>query len=349
MKISPAKTKQYVASIDKQKVIAVLVYGPDSGGVSNIAKEISEKISPNLDDPFMVANIDPTALGDSENTSIYDEMMAISFGGGKRLVTVKNVSGAEAEKAIVRAVESLPDDVHQSSFLLVTAGDITPSSHLRKFFEGSKSDLFISIPKYKEDARDLSATIFNLMQSKGLHIDPEASRYLAESCQGDQKIIQNEVEKLILYLGDDGGSKITYEDVLVTTGNTTESQMQDVCNAVFSGDRARIEITLRKAVESGLAPIAILRTLQRYLEKLHLAYFYVKDGNSIDMAIKYIKPPIFYKQVPVFRNHLGKMIKHGEGKIFERYSNLLQAERDLKKTGADINLITSRVLQKIAA
>lgn len=346
VKIYPNKAPSLISTIDKSEVMAVLLYGPDSGKVSNLLKEISSKITPNLDDPFMVANISSDSLGD-ESTSIYDEMMAISFGGGKRLVTIKNIDGAEQAKAAVKAIEQLPDNINETSFLLLTAGDLKPTSSLRKLFEGKAKHL-VAIPCYKEDARDLSATIFNLVKAKGLYIEVEAASYLADCCQGDSKIIENEIEKLMLYLGDDA-SKISYEDVVLVTGNTTEGQLQDVCDAVFSSNRANIEVAYKKAVDSGLVPIAIFRVLQRYIEKLHLAYYYVKDGNSIDMAVKYIKPPIFYKQVPVFKVQLTKLLNADESKIFQKYGHILQAEFAIKQSGAEPELIASRVLQKIAS
>ncbi len=346
VKIYANKAKSFIESLENSNILAVLIYGPDSGQVSNFAKDISNKITPDLNDPFMVANIDNDSL-DSESTIIYDEMMSISFGVGKRLVLAKNIEGAEAAKVVVRSIEDLPRNCADTSFLLVTAGDLQPTSPLRKLFEGKSSNL-VAIPCYKEDARDLSIKIFNLVQAKGLHIEPEAANFLSQSCQGDSKIVENEIEKLSLYI-EDGVTKITFDDVVLSTGNTTESSMQDVCDAVFSGNRAMIEKTYKKALESGIAPIAIFRSLQRYLEKLHQAFYYVNEGNTIDLAIKYIKPPIFFKQVQVFKAHLGKIINSGEESLFKRYSYILNAEFETKQSNSEPEIITSRLLQKLAS
>jgi|GEM_PF-2668750 len=346
MKLNKAKIPSYVSGLQSSKQVAALVYGPDVGGVSNLGKEIASKIVADVEDPFLSVNIDSGSLEEDE-TIIYDEMMAISFGGGKRLVTIKNVEGAAQAKNIIASLEQLPEDIYNNSFLVITAGDLPVTSALRKFFEDGKQVNFAAIPCYKEDARDLTSKIFNLVQKKGIHIEPEAVNFVANSCQGDSLLVEHEVEKLSLYCAEKG--KITYEDVLLATGNSTEIQIQDLCESVFSSDRAKIEISYQKAVESGLAPIAILRSLQKYIEKLHQAYYYVKDGNTVELAMKYIKPPIFFKQVPTFKLHLGKLLNKSEGEIYAKYGHILKAEFDTKQSNSEPDIITSRVLQKIAA
>jgi len=324
---------------------SILIYGPDTGGVHSILKQLSKKIIDNPDDPFLSVSINSSKI-DEDSSIVYDEMMSISFGAEKRLVVVKNIEGAGAIKNAVENVKSLPDNVGETSILIMTAGDIQPSSQLRKLYESTKDKSLIAIPCYKEDAKDIISKIYSLAQAKKIHIDPDASNLLAASCQGDSMIIETEIEKLALYNA--GENKITYEDVLNATGNNTEAQIQDVCDAVFSGNRLKIEVALTRAFASGLPPIAILRSSQKYLEKLHQAYIIAKAGTPVDIAIKQIKPPVFFKQIPTFKAHLNKLLAKEEQDIFNKYSHIINAELESKQTNSTPEMIASRALQKIA-
>lgn len=346
MKIQPYKSLEFLKNINEKPVTAALVYGPDSGGVSNLVKNISEQIVEDINDPFSVADISSPQM-EENGTIVYDEMMAVSFGAGKRLVMIKNVDSKQVEDNIISCLDNLPENICESSFLLISAGDLPPSSGLRKYFE-SAGDNLASFPRYKEDSKDLSGTIHKIVKEKNLFIEPEAANYLSQSCQGDSKIIESEIEKLSLYL-EDGTSKITYEDVMQAIGDTTEVQINDICSSIFSGDRYNIETSFKRSQKAGIPEIAVIRGLQRYIEKLHIAYYYVKEGNTVEMAIKYIKPPIFYKNIPQFKKHLLKLLNEKEEKIFNKYSRILQAEIDMKETGAEQQIITSRLLQKIAS
>ncbi|MBT7582049.1 MAG: DNA polymerase III subunit delta, partial [Kordiimonadaceae bacterium] len=62
---------------------AVLIYGPDEGLVRERATKIAKQVVEDLQDPFLVANIDPDSLK-SEPGILADEAAAISMMGGRR-------------------------------------------------------------------------------------------------------------------------------------------------------------------------------------------------------------------------------------------------------------------------
>ena len=170
--------------------------------------------------------------------------------------------------------------------------------------------------------------------------------YLANSCQGDSKIIESEIEKLELYLGD--VKEVKLEDVLATTGNNTEVEIQDITNFVCENKLTQAQIAVKRALDAGVAPIFIIRSLQRYIEKLHNCVNQIQgEGKSIDAVIESQRPPIFFKQKPIFRNHLNIILKKPANDIWNAYSVLYEAESELKESGAEPELITSRAIAKV--
>jgi DNA polymerase III subunit delta len=345
MKIAPARTQGFVEDIAKSACFSVLIYGPDYGATLNIANRIAGKIVKDPSDPFSATSIDNNRIS-QEPTVIFDEMSAISLFGDKKLIVFKNAENSkETSSAIESAIKDLPESAKKSSFLIVTAGDLPPTSALRKFYESNEACAAIAC--YIEDEKDLSVKINRIFSSKKLRaVERGVIEYLADSCQGDSKIIESEIEKLELYLGET--KEVKLEDVLATTGNTTEVETQDINNFICEGKPAQAQIAVKRAMDAGVAPIFIIRSLQRYIEKLHNCVNQVRDeGKSVDAVIESLRPPIFFKQKPAFRNHLNLIMKKPANDIWKAYSVLYEAESELKDSGAEPELITSRAVSKV--
>jgi DNA polymerase-3 subunit delta len=345
MKIIPSKVETTISTIDKSNYFACLIYGPDVGGVSNLANKIAKKIVTDPSDAFSTTNLDNERIA-NEPTLIYDEMSSISFFGGRKLIYFKNADGSkETLEAIKNTAEGLPNSAKKGSFLLVTAGDLATTSALRKFFESNNETLCIAC--YVEDEKDLSAKIMRIFAQKGLKSKERGIiEYLADSCQGDSKIIEHEIEKLEIYLGD--RKEVSLNDVILTTGNTTETDIQDICDLVCSGNKIQAEIALRKALESGIQPIAIIRSLQRYIEKLQICSTRIQsERKTADEVISLLRPPVFYKRIPAFKAHINFIAKKPSNDVWKSYKLLYEAEEELKTSGSEPELITSRLVSNL--
>jgi len=344
MKIQPQKVEGFINTLSNSGVFSVLIYGPDAGGISNLSNQIAGKIIKNVDDPFSTTILDNERLN-TEPTIILDELSSISFFGDKKLVIFRNADKDSVE-AITSAIKDISEGAKKASFLIVTAGELTPASPLRKLYEEATTNL-AAVAVYVEDERDLTAKITRIFTKKNLRVKERGIiEYLAQSCQGDSKIIESEIEKLELYLGD--RKEIMLEDVLASTGNTTETEIQDVCDMVVEGKKASAEMMLKKGFDSGMQPIAVIRTMQRYIEKLHnSANSVLHEGKTIDAAIAGLRPPLFFKQVPKYRSHLSIVIKKPANDFWDSYSILYNAESEIKTSGADPEMITSHAISKI--
>lgn len=343
MKIPAAKNESFIQSKEFLPYAGMLIYGQDAGAVSASFKKVESLILPNPDDPFLSAKLDPAKISE-EPTIILDELSAISFGGGRRLVTIKNIDGKEGSEAVISALENISSEISQNAFLLISAGELPATSALRKFFETQKN--LVTIAYYLDDERSLSKKALSLLRAKGINPDSEVCDMLANLCQGDSMILINEVEKLSLYLGEN--KNLALDDIIKTTGNSSETDLQDICNEVFFGNKAGAVKSYLKGAETGVVPIAIIRVLQKYLERLEYASTQVKQGKSEEQVISGLRPPIFFRQVPIFKTHLRRVLNKNNY-IENSYHLLYEAESKLKETGAEPEIITERLLYKLAA
>jgi DNA polymerase-3 subunit delta len=123
----------YIAKPDP-KLRAFLVYGPDSGLVRERAESLAKSVAPDLDDPFRVMTLPGSALA-SDPARLNDEMAALSFTGGRRLVRVKDAS--DALGGLFGSLLDAPPA--GDSVAIVEAGELAGRSALRRVFESAKN------------------------------------------------------------------------------------------------------------------------------------------------------------------------------------------------------------------
>jgi DNA polymerase-3 subunit delta len=110
-------------------LVAALVYGPDPGMVRERAAALAKSVVPDLSDPFRVAELDESAL-DSDPARLWDEAVALSMIGGRRVVRVRG-----AGNALAKEFERFLADPKGDALIVVEAGDLAKSASLRRVFE----------------------------------------------------------------------------------------------------------------------------------------------------------------------------------------------------------------------
>jgi len=340
MKIAAAKADNFIKSPDKN-LVAALIYGPDTGLVSQRAELVAKNIVEDISNPFNVVDLDSDSLKD-EPTIINDEMSAISFMGGKRLIRLRNV-GNEVLPYIKDCLSDADISQSEHCFLLITAGNLKAGG-LRKFFEDGKN--IAAIPCYVDDNRSLYGYASELLRSKNVTFSNDVITYIAEHCRGDRMIVVSEIEKLLIYIGDK--KRIELEDVELCIGKTTEATIDDICQAVASGNQRKLSSNIQKAFNQGIMPIVIIRSLYKYLTRIHITVANMEKGDSVDSAIKKLYPPVFFKQMPIMKQEVHRWSKKDSSSLWSVIENLYQAEIDCKNTSQNQELFCNRCLMKIA-
>lgn len=338
MKLYSSKIAGFLSSFEKDGILASLVYGPNSGGVEEVFQKISKKIVPDLNDPFLVSNIDANQIFEND-TIIYDEAISIPFMGGKKIVIVKGAEGKDVTSKVISSIENLPADNHQNCFILITAGELTTSSALRKFFEKGKN--LAAIACYEEDSKSMTDKISSFFIENKMKSSFEVVKYISENIRGDSKILSNFLDKCLLYLGENNELKI--ENVNQILGYEAENKIQDIIDAFLNRKNSELEFKIRQLQEENISEIAVIRSLSKYLEKIYFCLEQVSTGKNVDEAVRSLRPPVFFKQVPNFKKQVSKFLGK-EDRIMEFFYKLTLAEASLKESGSEPYLILSRLL-----
>jgi DNA polymerase-3 subunit delta len=334
VKITGAKIKSFLKRPDPA-VRAVLVYGPDIGLVHERAIELAKLIVDDLKDPFRCIEI---SSGDLKNdpARLSDEAAAISFTGGQRVIRI-----TDGVDGTAKIFESFLDNPIGDAFVVVEAGTLTPRSKLRKLFETAKAGAALAC--YEDNNRQILEVIREVLSESNLTASREAITYLEQNLGSDRMITRKELEKLALFKG--VPSEVSIEDARVCIGDNGSSSLDSVIYTAAGGDLIGLEVALARVLNEGIHPVAILRSIARHLQRLHLASGVMDKGQSPDQAMKALRPPIMFKFTNDFRQQLQRWSKN---KIAHAIELITEAEIDCKTTGLPAEAICGRALLRIA-
>lgn len=265
MKLKAHQVDPFVAK-PRPEVATALLYGPDSGLVTERARKLALKIVPALDDPFQVSELDPDLI-EREPGRLVEEAQALCLMGGRRLVRVRGADDRLA--AACRQLVDLPD---QAGFVLLEGGELGGSSKLRRLVENAPKAA--ALPCYRQDERSLPAFVRETAAAQGLQLEAEALEYLAAHLGGDREVTRRELEKLALYMLDAGGEPggrpggrvtVTLADAAAAVGDSAAVEVDEAVRAALLGERARLDRALDRLFAEGVHPTSLLRACARTL------------------------------------------------------------------------------------
>jgi DNA polymerase-3 subunit delta len=339
MKITANRAESFLSKPGAVK--AVLLYGPDGGLVHERMNGLTKLIAQSLDDPFRVTEFSASVLRDDPGR-LPDEAAAMSLGGGRRVVRVRDAdSDARLETTVANAFEAFFENPVGDSFLIVTAGDLGSRAKLVQVFEGS--DHGAAVACYADDARTLESVIRDTLKSRGLSAAPDALAWLSERLGGDREVSRRELEKLALYKG--GPGTVTEEDARACIGDSAALDMDDLIYAVGDGDHATVQRVYGRMMSEGAHPVSIINAAARHFLRLHETRGRINDGKSLDQAVMALRPPPFFKVKTRFQHQAGMW---PEASIVRALDLLNEAELQAKSTDFPAEAVAERALMQIA-
>ena len=335
MIVKSHEADRYVASPPKGLLIA-LVYGPDAGLVQERTEKLLKTVTPDLTDPFNAADLGEAALL-ADPARLADEAAAISMMGGRRTVRVRG-----GGNDLAGIVENLIDDPKGDALVVIEAGDLPKTSALRKLFDGHKSAAAIQC--YPDSVRDLADVVRDALRAEGLSIAPDALEDAVSRLGSDRGVTRREIEKLLLYMH--GQKQVTLEDVRAVMGDEAEARSESACDAAGSGDLARLDRELERLWVSDTQPAQVIRSAMGHFQKLLQARESAARGESLDMVMKRLRPPVHFSRANAFK---AQAQRWNSDRLGEALDLLLEAEALTRTTGVPAEAVTGRTLMNIAA
>ena len=341
MKIGAAKVARFVAEPDPGLAV-ILVYGPDRGLVASRFEAIARTFADDLADPFQVARLDGPSLRAAPER-FWDEVLAQSLTGGRRLVLVRDAGdGLADDLARYLSGEGGADSgPGTSAMLILEGGELAARSRLRKLVEGAEGAA--SVACYALDGAELREFIQAVLARDGVEADRAAVDYLAYALGDNHALRESELAKLVLYCGP--GGHLSFDEVVACVAPTAEAALSELALAIGSGDLAVVERQVARAWAEGISPVAALRAVQSHFHRLYRTSRRLAGGVSPDQAMAGLRPPVFWKE----KQRVASQLRIWSGdRLKPVLSRLLAAEIDLKTTGMPAEAVCHREFLAVA-
>lgn len=312
----------------------VLVYGPDTGLVSERARGIAKASGADLNDPFSTITMDAEdAAADPQRIS--DEAHTVSMFGGNRLVWIRG----STQKNLVGALQPVLDLPPTDAIIIVEAGNLKKSSPLRSRIE--KSPHAIALPCYQDQRRAVESIIDQEMQQAGLTIQTEARNLLVSLLGDDRMASRSEVQKLCLYAA--GEDTVTVSHVADIVGDASALALDTVVDAASLGDVRRMEHTLKRLIARGTAVFQVINATQRHFQMLHLARATMDaKGQPASSVINGLRPPAPFQRKDALTQALNIWNTSALERMLHRLNTVSLESR--KNAALDVSLTTTALL-----
>lgn len=325
---------------------AILLFGPDTGLVRERANRSCAALIGDPPNPFGLVELTEADLR-AVPSRLHDEWAAISFGGGRKAVHVRN--GGEW---LSKPLSDVLSETIAGGLIVIEAGELSPRSKLRTLCESE--DNAVAIGCYSDEPEDIARLVRDMMKAENLSIAPDVVANLTARLGSDRQLTRREVEKLVLYVGPHIGPgqkgearAVTLDDVDAIVGDTDALAVDDVVDAALGGDSKSLERALNRALSSGQTPVGIMLAVSRQLIRLHLIGAQGQAGQSLEQAIKTLRPPVHFKREAELRRQCHLWPPH---KAADWLCRIAETDAMLRAPGihAPDNALCSRALFALA-
>ncbi len=307
----------------------VLLYGTDRGLVSERASAYAASTGVPLDDPFSVIRLDGNDI-DKDPERLAVEAGTVPMFGGDRLIWIRN---AGQGAGLASEIKALTDAPPTATRILVEAGELKKTAPLRTTIERARTA--IALPCYADESRTLDTLIDTVLGAAGMRIDADARHLLKSNLGGDRLASRGELEKLVLYA--QGSDVIRREDVAAATGDSSETTVDVLIDAVLVGDRMSLDQAFSALARiGGLGSVPTF--LQRQFQQLELWCTELDAGKSASSVVAGARPPIFFSRRKTIETALqrwnSKSVASANAAIFD---GVYRMRRDGTSTGAELH------------
>ncbi|WP_319412277.1 DNA polymerase III subunit delta [uncultured Cohaesibacter sp.] len=273
----------------------ILIYGQDTGLVTERAERLAQTYLKNNSDPFSVVRLDSADIA-NDPLRLADEANTISMFGGSRVITIQ-MSG---NKTIMPALEPVLSTPPRDAFIIIKAADLKKSAPMRKAIEKAPSAL--ALPCYMDAREALNGIIDEEMTLAGLSITKNARTMLLDNLGADRMASRAEVQKLCLYAL--GETEITEQHIEDVVGDASSQQIDMIIDSAALGKTGDLDRRLEQILGTGQHPSVIGSAALRHFQMLERCLNLLDKGTPPQTALDKAYPMLHFKRKPLVQNQL---------------------------------------------
>jgi DNA polymerase-3 subunit delta len=319
MKLGSRDAARYFSRPEPQRT-GLLIYGPDGMRVALKRQEmLAALLGPGAEEEMRLARLAAADLR-KDRAALLDAVKAQGFFPGPRAVLVDEAGDGVAEPILA----ALDDWAEGDAQIVVTAGQLKPTSKLRKAFESHPNAYAAAIYDDPPSREEIEA----VLARAGLRDIPGAvmGDLVALSRALDPGDFRQTVEKLALYkMGDD--TLLAPQDIAACAPASTEADLDDILDVVAEGRPGDIGPVLRRLRAQGVQPVGLCIGAARHFRALYTA---AADPGGAAKGIARLRPPVFGPR----RDRMLRQAQHwGAGRLEQALAILTETDLTLRSAG----------------
>ena len=223
-----------------------------------------------------------------------------------------------ASDKILKLVEEISSKDIDDVTLIINSGTLEKKSKLRKFFE--KEINTICVPFYNDENKTLISLAHNFLKNKKISLSQEMINIIIERSSGDRRNLYNELIKLENY--QKNSQKITIEHVLKISNLAQNYSVSELVDNCLSKNLKKTINILNENNYSSDDCTLILRTLLSKSKRLLKIKESINNHITIEQAISYFKPPIFWKEKEFVKKQTSAWTLENIQKLIYKINNI---------------------------
>ena len=284
-------------------------------------------------------------LDDHRWSEILDVARTVPFFSSRRLITV-DVSDPRSTKLTATEEQLLTEYFQacpaQTVMVVILSGKVKKSAPLVKFFASLPSSNVVLEEMKPLRNRALFSWIEKRWRMSGKEATFDATKRLAEVIGNDLGRIHNEIEKIVLYVGEK--RQIELDDINQISGWVKSFLEWEIAENLEKGDYKKSLIVLDRLLKKeGARPEYILGTFSRFFSNLLLAKLLLSEKSKDKKLIfREFKPQILEKYGELYKRKFREFFSLVEGLSFTELNEFLAKllDIDLKMKTSSLSLQT---------
>ena len=282
-----------------------LFYGPNYGKVCDCVNLI--KRFKNVERDFEVINFFSDEIKKEDLSRIFIENSTPNIFGSKTFLCFH----LNSEKISKEIISIISKETNKDLVVVLKCHQLSPRSPLRAFFE--KNNYSVSVACYEESQSEKETYINNFLQNEGVKVSESLIDLLINNLSNQRLEIKSELEKIIILHKTEPETKFICNNFSFISDSLNNDDTKFIFS-LASKDKKEFVKNFNKFTDYGSDNMRLITYLLEHFFRLLIIKIKTYEGIDVSIAIKQLRPPIFFKNLPEFRQQL-KMFSVSELKF----------------------------------
>lgn len=264
-------------------------------------QEALAKLLAKMDDPAML-DLNTTRLeGNVTLAELQQATAVMPFLAKVRLVIVRDLFAARPDKAFMEQLAAYLPQLPETTRLFFLESKVLPANHaILKLAEQAEGGYVKRFDRPEGSA--LERWIREQVAARHGRVHPHAVQLLAANVGSNLQILAHELDKLVLYKGDDG--EISAADVTLLSPYVAEASIFELVDALGSRNSKRASLLLQQKFMEGADPFYLFTMIVRQFRLLIQVKELAETGK---------RPPTIGQELKLHSFVVGKLYQQSQG------------------------------------